>query len=295
MVRLGHSLLGPSIYATKSDGQLSSQSASSPTAMFKWNTKAVSPAISTVIITAATIVLVLVASNYAYQTLERNEGLAEFGVAKKAMLAFDDAVKSIAWKTNSSRSVRFVASYGALELLPNALNVTVLVQVGADCRFFTFQTGLIRYYTSVNYVTYGGNYKEYILGDEKPVVSSTQSAGQIAIEQQSRWVNVTLEYRVCAMKTFEGEVRGENLTYIDIYIIKIDVSRRSSLTGELDLKARCVNVATPLSVQFSAQQENTQAIVFASFGGGPQRSWSTAVKKGIVVFNFIVSTVSVGV
>lgn len=249
-------------------------------------------AISAVIITATTVVLVLVASNFAYQNLERQRGAAEFAIAKKAILAFDEALENIAWKPQSSRSTRFVANYGAVELVPNALNLTVTARVGTNSNSTSILTGLIRYYTKIDYVNFGNNYKEYILGDERTVVSrSTEGFGQAVIEQRSKWVNITLNYRVCAMKTSEDQ----NLTYVDIWIIKADISKWSSYVREFDLKAKCTSVTTTLSVQYNVTQ-GTTATVSAQFGDGPIYSWTTPpLKEGSVVFNFIVADVEVSV
>lgn len=238
--------------------------------------------------------LVIVASSYAYQTLERQRGASEFVIAKKAILAFDDALENIAWKPQSSRSTRFVVNYGVVELVPNALNLTVTAQVSVGSCSTSILTGVIKYYTKTDYVTFGNNYKEYVLGDERTIVSgSTESLGQAIIEQQSKWVNITLNYRVSAMKTSEKQIGSQYITYVDIQIIKVNISRRSSYVGEFDLKARCTGVTTPLSVQYNVTQ-GTTATVSAQFGDEPTYSWTTPpLQAGSVVFNFVVANVEV--
>ena len=58
---------------------------------------------------------------------------------------------------------------------------------------------LMEYLRVSGIVNFGNNYREYILGDEKTVVSrSTKGFGQAVIEQKSKWVNITLNHRVCA-------------------------------------------------------------------------------------------------
>jgi len=92
--------------------------------------KAVSYTISALIITGVTTSLVIVAAMYAYQVLEQQRGGAEFEVAKKSILAFDDALQDAAWKLNASRAARFKIGFGILELIPDAMNLTVTATIG---------------------------------------------------------------------------------------------------------------------------------------------------------------------
>jgi hypothetical protein len=93
------------------------------------------------------------------------------------------------------------------------------------------------------------------------------------------------------MKTSEDQ----NLTYVDIWIIKVYISKWSSYIGEFDLKARCTGVTTLLSLQYNVTQGIT-ATVSAQFGDKPIYSWTTPpLKGGSVVFNFIVADVEVSV
>jgi hypothetical protein len=261
--------------------------------------KAVSPAISTVIITGTIVVLVLVAYTYVFQALERQSGNSEFEIAKKGILAFDDAVENVAWKPLSSRSTRFVANYGAVELVPNALNFNVTAYAGGNSCSFSNLTGVVKYFTGTEYVTYGNNFKEYILGNESTVVSgSTGKLGQVVVEQQARWINITLSYRVLAMKTSEMSVGAQYMTYIDIQMIRINISKRSSFTGEFDLNAKCSSVTLPVDPKNSTfpVSSGTIGLVSARFGTGQTYSWTTPpLRQGNVTFNFLLSNVEVTV
>lgn len=261
--------------------------------------KAVSPAISTVIITGTIVVLVLVAYTYVFQALERQSGNSEFEIAKKGILAFDDAVENVAWKPWSSRSTRFVADYGAVELVPDALNLNVTAYAGSGSCSNSCLTGLVKYSTGTDYVTYGNNFKGYILGNESTIVSgSVGKLGQAVVEQQSKWVNITLSYRVSAMKTSEVYVGTQYITYIDIQIIRINISKRSSFTGEFDLNAKCTGVTQAILPENSSfnVSSGTTGLVTARFGTGQIYSWTTPpLRGGIVMFNFLLSNVEVAV
>jgi hypothetical protein len=202
---------------------------------FKSNTRATSYAISAVIITATTIVLVLVASSYAYQILDQQRGASEFDIAQKSMLSFDDALRDIAWSIKGSRSARFTVDYGQLMLFPNdeasglSLDVTI---VGTDIQYST-HTGFVKYAIPTSYVTYGDNtYSSYILGDSRTIVDEgTEPQGCLLIEQDSDYVTQTLSYRVKAMETSSITVDDQKVSYVDVWIIVLNlVARASTIT-----------------------------------------------------------------
>ena len=70
------------------------------------NKLAASYAISAVVITASTIALVLVASTFAYQTLDQQRGKSEFNLVQKSLVNFDDAIRDVAWSLEGSRYTR---------------------------------------------------------------------------------------------------------------------------------------------------------------------------------------------
>ena len=266
-----------------------------PKIPFLFNRLGVSYAISAVIMTATTITLVIVASTYAYQILEQQRGTSEFGIAKKAILAFDDALENTAWKPQSSRSTRFTVKYGKLELVPNALLLNVTAQVGGNSSSYDVMTGLIRYSTKTDYVSFGNNYEEYILGDNRTIVPrGTESFGQAVIKQQSKWVNITLSYRVCAMKTSVTQVGGQDVTYVDIWIIKVNILNWSNHIGDFDLKAKCISVTTPLSALFNVTEPGI-ANISAKLGNESSDPLQISLVQGVAVFNFVVADVKVSV
>jgi len=99
---------------------------------FFHNNRALSYTVSAVLITGTTILLVLIASIYAYQTLEQQKGLSEFEMAKKSILSYTDALESVAWKLQASRSTRFTIEYGLLELTPNMYPIGINATVGSS-------------------------------------------------------------------------------------------------------------------------------------------------------------------
>ena len=117
------------------------------------NRRAASPAVSMVIITAATVVLVLVSGTYALQVLERQQAASEFDTVQKSILAFDDAVRDIAWDRGASRSIRFTTNYGTMRILSNNKSINIKVQ-GTPLNY-NFTTAVVKYSMQDIYASFG--------------------------------------------------------------------------------------------------------------------------------------------
>lgn len=260
--------------------------------------KATSYAISAIIITAVTATLVMAVALYAYNVLDRQRGAAEFELAKKSILAFDDALQDAAWKLNASRTVRFKIEYGNLQLIPDATNVTLTATLdGVPYPLESILTGLVRYSTSIQHVTFAENYSETILGDEDLVVTDiTKTLGRGIIEQKSNLVSIILSYRTRAMRTSYLNVNGTWINYVSVWLIKV-VSTDASYIGDFDLKARCNDIETSTLGPFEVPSGGAcQISVEAeSWGETETDSATISLDPGRVVFSVVVAEVEVKV
>ena len=261
--------------------------------------RAVSYAISAVIIAGVTIVLVVVALTYAYQTIEQQQGASEYKVVKNSFLALNDALASVAWKSGSSRSIRFSVNQGELWLLKNDYPITVNVTINSNPVGTPFQirSGVIRYSIGSKYVNFGENYTEYFIGDNITVTnSSTIGFGRACIQGVGGHTNIIFYPAVRAMKTSVIQVKegGElhNVTYIDVWLIKLDMKSTSIFRGEFDLKIQCMNITTPQTFN-SAVSEGDICTINVQIGDMESTVNIPINHNGKAVINFIVSTVRI--
>jgi len=264
--------------------------------------KAASYTISAMIMTAVTVALVLAAFVYAYQVLDRQRGQSEWEVAKKSILAFDDALETVAWKSaGATRSTRFTAQYGYLQLIPNANSITIDATVNGQFRSLSNSTypgttGFIKYWLSTQYVTFDSNYEEWILGDSSSVITGSGSSyGRAVIRQQPGMVSITLDYRVRAMRTSVINIGGVDTNYVDIWVIKLPMltSTPWSYVHDFDLQARALNVRTA-SYPFTGVTNQT-SVVRVQIASEPASQVSISLTPGSVVFNVILAEVQVSV
>jgi len=263
------------------------------------HSKAVSYAISAVIITAVTVTLVVVAAMYAYQVLEQQRGAAEFDVAKNSILAFDDALQDAAWKLNASRMVRFKVEFGSLELTSNALTLDVSARIGNSSENYTLgsvSTGIIRYSIENRYVTLGANYTSYILGSDSLIVNgSTESLGRVLVEQGWGLVSVTLSYRARAIRTSVIEVNGTTVNYVTIWLIKVVTEYPTTHIHTFDLRARCINIETNNVGPYNVNSADYCTITVESEGESSYAEIGLDAGAEKVVFSVVVAEVRVSV
>jgi len=257
--------------------------------------KAASPAISMVIITSVTIVLVSIAANYAYQVLDRQQGASELEAATKSIVTFDDAVRDVAWDRGGSRSTRFTLNRGYMNMALNkTLGVTVSdVQSGGYSTSYSTSTGYLWYSLPTDYVNYGNGYEAVILGDNETIISgTTESIGRVLLKQESGTVSIILSYRVHAWR--EGLTILSDATpvnYVDIMIVRISVTRNFILSGDFDLVARNVGLTTVSRGPYTVGSGNTCSVSVNL--DGATSSLMLDLDPGMVVFNFIISDVRI--
>ncbi len=256
----------------------------------RYNRRGVSPAVSTVIITAASVVLVLVAGNYALQVLQSQRAVAEFDTVQNSILAFDDAVRDIAWDRSGSRSIRFTNSYGNMRLIANGrtFNITASGLSGTFTDGFT--TATVKYQMPTGYGMPGVG-SSYILGDNASVISKLiDSLGQVFVQHESGFNTVTLNYRVRVSEEGWMDVDGQRINYVDIFVIRLNCNT-SAIGGDFNLVCKNIGLKTTQSIKYTV---NGPLSLLVSDGTKAQPDEvKLNLTSGFVVFNTIVADVRV--
>lgn len=233
--------------------------------------------------------------------LEQQRGAAEFEVAKKSILSFNDALESVAWKLQAARSTRFTIDYGYLELTRNASEIRINAAVGANSFNWSGWSGRVVYYISDKYISFGAPYSSPILGNSSNIlVGSADSYGRAFINQPASLVSITLDYRVRAMRTavINVTIGGVQtpVNYVDIWVIKLKmlVTQPWSYIHDFDLKAKCTSIKTATYGPY-AVSGNPNAAISVRIGSTTNSSSVPLVttSQSQVVFNVVVAEVQV--
>ena len=126
--------------------------------------RAVAPAVSTVILTAAVVVMILVAMGFANNFLDTRMAENEFSTNKQFMLTTGLQIDDIAWTIGRTQTVRYSSQYGNMKFQSLAVNYTFEIYKGGDWEnLFSSATGMILFNVPVSAYSISNNYFERVL------------------------------------------------------------------------------------------------------------------------------------
>jgi hypothetical protein len=127
---------------------------------FRKDKRAASPAISTVIMMAAGVAMILVAMTYANNMLATKMAENEYNTNKQFMQTTGQQIDDIAWTVGRTQTVSFSSKYGNMKFQEVALNYTFQVHTstgGWQNLSLSGKTGIIMYNMPVGYYSLGNN------------------------------------------------------------------------------------------------------------------------------------------
>ena len=109
--------------------------------------RAVSPAISSVILTASIIVMILVATTYANNILGLKMAENEYNTNKQFMQTTGQQLDDIAWTVGRTQTISYSSKYGNMRFQEVALDYTFQVHTSSGWKTLTLpgETGIILY------------------------------------------------------------------------------------------------------------------------------------------------------
>jgi FlaG/FlaF family flagellin (archaellin) len=122
--------------------------------------RAVSPAISTVVLTAAGIVMILIAMSYSNNILGIKMAQNEYSTNKQFMQTTAQQIDDIAWTVGRTQTVSFSNKYGNVQFQAVALNYTFRIHTSSGYENLTLsgKTGIILYNMPVGSYSLGNNF-----------------------------------------------------------------------------------------------------------------------------------------
>jgi hypothetical protein len=127
------------------------------------NRRAISTAISTVILTGAVIVLLLIAIVFANNFLDARLAENEFSAMKQFMQTTGLQMDDVSWTIGRTQTIRYASRYANVNFESVALNYSVYVDKGSGYVFLAnFSTGIIMFNMPINQYSISNNYYEGI-------------------------------------------------------------------------------------------------------------------------------------
>ena len=125
--------------------------------------RAVSPAISTVIITSAVVVLLLVTVTFGNNFLNARMAENEFSAMKQFMQTVGLQIDDVAWTIGRAQTIRYASRFGQVNFEPLALKYSVSVDTGEGyiC-IANYSTGILLFNMPISQYSVSNNYSERI-------------------------------------------------------------------------------------------------------------------------------------
>lgn len=175
------------------------------------NVRGVSPAVSAVILTAAIVVLVLVAVSFATTFLEARISESEFASVRQFMQTAAVQVDDVAWTPWRTQTFRHSCKYGKMNFISGALNYTICYKNASGEYYISELSGILAYEMPISkYNMYDGYFDlVYPTSDSLVFKGATAPVARVfAIEKLSTGNYVRLVLNPC-VRVVEANVSGE--------------------------------------------------------------------------------------
>jgi hypothetical protein len=152
--------------------------------------KATSPAISTVILTGAVVVMILVAMTFANNTLSSKMAKNEYDTNSQFMQTTGQQIDDIAWTAGRTQTSTYSSNYGSVKFVEATLDYTFQVHStsgGWQTLALSGETGIILYNMPVASYSSGNGYFERLpFGSDNSFLQSdsTSPVSQVICEQK---------------------------------------------------------------------------------------------------------------
>ena len=135
--------------------------------------RAVSPAISTVVLTSAVVVLLIVTIAFANNFLDARLAENEFTAMEQFMQTVGLQIDDVAWIMGRTQTIRYTSKYGQVSLENEALVYSVYVD---DVLFANYSVGVLLFNMPVSKYSVGNNYYESIFPLDRSFLHEGTSA-----------------------------------------------------------------------------------------------------------------------
>ncbi|MBS7636883.1 hypothetical protein KEJ37_06080 [Candidatus Bathyarchaeota archaeon] len=203
----------------------------------KGNERGVSPAISSVILTGAVVVLVIVAMNFAINLRDSKIAENEFASVRQFMQTAAVQIDDIAWVPWRAQTFRYSRGYGSMSFMPNMLNFTIYFRNSSgEYRLGSYVSGVLAFNMPISRYNLYDSYFELIYPTDNSLAdcfifsgANAPVARVYAIEKLSTGSFVRLVLNPC-VRVVEANVSGKRQYKLYLPILYESSSRGNNPT-----------------------------------------------------------------
>jgi hypothetical protein len=209
--------------------------------------RAVSPAISTAIITSAVVVMLLVtvvfANNYLQQRIAENE----FDAAKQFMQTTGLQIDDVSWTVGRTQTIRYASNYGQVNFEAPALNYTVFID-GNPIASYT--TGAIFFNMPTNKYNLGNDYYQRVFPANTSFLQTGTSAPvssvfviEVVPMNDGNYIRIVV---APSIRMLNSTITSGNTTtnYFNFYLPLLQPGKSPRLSQSMTLQGTTVSATT---------------------------------------------------
>ena len=270
--------------------------------------RAISPAISAVIMTGAIVALVSIALVFANNLLWSKIAEGDFNSAKQFMQTVGLTIDDVAWTVGRTETVRYSSRYGDVTIESSTLNYTVYVETdGNDTYQFSYETGVLLFNVPTSKYSVTNDYWELIFPSQSDTLTLKGTSAPVvrvfAVEKLPMGDGSYIRVVVAPSIRFLNStitMSGSSTYYVKLYLPVLTLGsapRRAqavTLTGN-SVKAHTISGVTKINVTVSFPKGGSPENFDASFFNFPSLSEEITIPDGYndSVFEFYVGEVTV--
>jgi len=214
----------------------------------KVDKRAVSPAISTVILTSAVVVLLLVTIVFANNFLNARMAENEFSAMEQFMQTVGLQIDDVAWIIGRTQTIRYASKFGNVDFESVALNYTVYVN--GSVYLANYSTGILLFNMPISKYSVGNNYHERIFPSSRSflqVGTSAPVSHVYVIEKlpmnDGSFIRVVVAPSIRMLNSTISS-GGEQKNYFKFYLPVLSSGTNPRLSQSVTLTGKAVSVKT---------------------------------------------------
>lgn len=181
------------------------------------NKRALSPAISSTILTSAIIVMILVVVVFANNYLDARLAENEFGAMNQFMQTIGLQIDDVAWIPGRTETMRYASMYGSVSVQTPALNYSFYKDGTVSANF---TVGVMMFVIPVNVYSLGSNYFDQIFPSSTSFLQQNTSApvSRLFIVEKLPMPDGNYVRIVVAPIIRQLSSTVNNVTYVELYL-----------------------------------------------------------------------------
>jgi len=213
--------------------------------------RAISPAISTTILTSAVIVMIMVTTVFANNYLSQRIAENEFSAMKQFMQTIGLQLDDVAWTIGRTQTVRYATTYGQVNFESSAINYSVYVN---DLYVTSYTTGMLLFNMPTNKYNMGNDYTTRIFPPSRSFLQQGTSAPvshvfviEIVPMKDGNYIRIVAapSIRMLNSTITSG---GTTRNYYNFYFPVLSSGNNPRISPTVTLQGTLVNVLTKGSV-----------------------------------------------